>query len=246
MLSLASSLLVVLGFLTPLDSAFTISSSLPSSRVPHQKQLHSTKDSETEVEKLLRMARQLRQEAEQKEEEIHTQLLSKKEQGNAETDALIQQLFAADSLVDKLSERKCCTETLTRIVDRLFERECKAKGLEHIVPSLHHDHTQFKRIKTQVDKDELLQVTTMMDNLVEACEALDERFLEQQRARGEKYVTHLDREHWNAGNCAFHLKDHIRGLRREHEEQFQKRQEEFYKAQRKKDLPPPDLTDMNP
>lgn len=247
MLSIVSSsiVLVILSFLAQAPAeAFVIGPSLSSRSMAASSTttslFSSTKDGETEVEKLLRMARELRQQAEQDEQEIHNSLHAKKEQKDSETDALIATLFDGTPIMKKLSERKCCTETLLRIVDRLFERECKARGLEQVVSSHHHDQNtlQFKRVKTgQINQADLDATTVMMDDLLDACAQLDDKFKKDQEARGEVHVTHLDREHWNAGELANLVDSHIRGLRREHDEQFQKRQQEFFEAQRRKDLP---------
>lgn len=248
MLSIVSSsiVLVILSFLAQAPAeAFVIGPSLSSRSMAASSTttslFSSTKDGETEVEKLLRMARELRQQAEQDEQEIHNSLHAKKEQKDSETDALIATLFDGSTpIMKKLSERKCCTETLLRIVDRLFERECKARGLEQVVSSHHHDQNtlQFKRVKTgQINQADLDATTVMMDDLLDACAQLDDKFKKDQEARGEVHVTHLDREHWNAGELANLVDSHIRGLRREHDEQFQKRQQEFFEAQRRKDLP---------
>eukprot|EP00545_Synedropsis_sp_CCMP1620_P001339 CAMPEP_0119007446 /NCGR_PEP_ID=MMETSP1176-20130426/3017_1 /TAXON_ID=265551 /ORGANISM="Synedropsis recta cf, Strain CCMP1620" /LENGTH=287 /DNA_ID=CAMNT_0006959601 /DNA_START=15 /DNA_END=878 /DNA_ORIENTATION=- len=214
-------------------------------------------DAETEVEKLMRMARELRAEAEVAEQEVHQKLLSKKEERQAETDRLMADLFDSDSdslLVERLREKRYSTDTLLRMIDRLYEREIAAKGFERVESS--HDSTnpvQFHRVNegsdntnsddttsmVVVDQQELDRILTWADSLLKATEVLDDDFRHDKETNNDHSLSYAEHEHWNPGECSVILRHKLQELRREHDEQFQNRQQEFYDAQRRKDLPPP-------
>mmetsp|Transcript_28128 Transcript_28128/g.41543 ORF Transcript_28128/g.41543 Transcript_28128/m.41543 type:complete len:243 (-) Transcript_28128:135-863(-) len=225
----------------PVTDAFTAGNINIYTKTYRKLTLFST-DAPSDIEKLLEKARQLRAEAEAQEEKIHTSLLSKKEQRDAETDKLISGIFdqnsrSLDEVVNYLRTKRFSSDKLFNIVDRLHEREITAKGIEHVTKSRHGGHSSFKQVKEERDDAELARVSGMIEQLINAVKVLDEEFLEDKSAKGEKYNTHFESEHWNAGNCAKMLDDKVREMRREHDEQFKKRQKEFYDAQRRKDLP---------
>lgn len=237
-LALFTSALISLSF--SVTDAFTAGNVDTLTRINRKLTLFST-NAPSDIEKLLEKARQLRAEAEAQEEKIHTNLLSKKEERNAETDNLIAGIFqqnapSLDEVVDYLRTKRFSSDKLLKIVDRLHEREITAKGIEHVEKS-HHGHSSFKRVKEEKDDVELARISGMIKQLIAAVKVLDEEFLAEKLAKGEKYNTHFETEHWNAGNCAKMLDDKVREMRREHDEQYKKRQQEFYDAQRRKDLP---------
>lgn len=231
-------------------NAFTVSNVDTPTKSYRKNTLYST-NAPSDIEKLLEKARQLRAEAEAQEEKIHSSLLSKKEQRDAETDNLITGIFAQNSIsLDEVAEhlrsKRFSSDTLLKIVDRLHEREIAARGLEHVEKASQYGHSHFKRVKDKKDDIEFARISGMIEKLIDAVRMLDEEFLEEKSAKGEKYNTHLETEHWNAGNCAKMLNDKVKEMRREHDDQFKKRQKEFYDAQRKKDLPPPKDDDLIP
>jgi len=132
---------------------------------------------ETEAERLLRRARELREAVKAGEEELHTTLLQRKKTRDAATDSIIAQLFPKNAkdndiggvcaLCDRLREKRLALDMLVRVVERLHEREVAARGLEHVEPSIHHEYVTFKRV-AQADEVELRYVQGLVDQLIEA------------------------------------------------------------------------------
>lgn len=194
---------------------------------------------ETEAEKLLRKAAELRKQVQDEEHEVHSTLLQRKKTRDAATDANIAQLFPGDSdddgvcaLCARLRDKRLATDMLERIVERLHEREVAARGLEHVEPSMHHDQVSFKRV-AQPNEAELSKIQGLVDRLIEAAEVLDKEFIEQ-KSKCDGKITHSDIMHWGGGNTATILKDKAKDLGREHDEQFRKRLESFYDAAKRK------------
>lgn len=211
--------------------------------IGHSKQgsefaLFSTTESEAEA--LLRKARELKAAAAAAEESLHNSLLEKKAKRDADTDSIIDKLFpigedAVESVVERLKAKRLSTDCLVRLVERLHEREVTARGIAHVEPSIHHDHTDFKVITSKVDSTELDRVSGLVDRLISASKILDEEWIRDKEAKGEKYRTHTEAEHWTAGDLAKILDDKVKDLRREHDDQFRRRQEEYYEAALKKE-----------
>jgi len=199
--------------------------------------LHAT--TETEAERLLRKARELREAVKESEDELHSTLIQKKKTRDAVTDSAIAQLFPPDddddgvcALCDRLRRKRLASDMLVQIVERLHEREVAARGLEHVEPSMHHDRVTFKRV-AEPDEAELGRIRGLVDRLIEAAEVLDREFIEKKSECGG-VVTHSDVMHWGGGDIAGIIKDKAKELGREHDEQFQKRLESFYEAAKRK------------
>lgn len=199
---------------------------------------------ETEAERLLRKARELRAAAEQDEQKVHDSLTKKKADRDAQTDRLIEELFfpsgqrtSADSVVDRLRTKRPGLNTLEAVVDRLDEREVIAQGLDHVQFKMVGDKTKFHRVNKKSNKDEaeLKRLEGLIDQLIQAAAVLDEEFMAGKKAKGQVYVAHAEEEHWGGGKCAKRLESRIREIRRARSDQFQKRMEEFREAQRRKD-----------
>ena len=210
----------------------------------HKQCLFSTASPEqqSEAERLLQRARELRESATQSEYKVHLELAEKKAHQDAKTDQLIDCLFfdkGSPSLVDNLREKNLSIETLERIVDRLDEREVIAEGKEH-VRLIHKDgKASFERVAIR-DEDELARIQGKIEELIEGVGVLDEEFRREKMSKNQPYVSHTEDQHWGSGKRAERLTSRAHEMRREREEQFQKRLEEFYEAQRiKKDRPPP-------
>lgn len=158
--------------------------------------LHAT--AETDAERLLRRARELREAVKAGEEELHTTLLQRKKTRDAATDSLIAQLFPINAkddesggvcaLCERLREKRLALDMLVRVVERLHEREVAARGLEHVEPSIHHDNVTFKRI-AQADEMQLRYVQGLVDQLIEAAEILDSEFINQKSECNGKIVS---------------------------------------------------------
>ena len=199
---------------------------------------------ESEAEALLRKARELKAAAAEAEKQVHDNLLSKKAQRDAETDKVIDHFFPHDGadgdmdltgLVQRIKSKRPSSDLLLRVVDRLHERECAAQGLAHVEPSVHHDHTDFHVIKSEVNEEELKRVGGLIDRLVDAAKVLDEEWYQEKQAKGDPYRNHNELVHWAAGDVAKTLSEKAKDLRREHDDRFKKRQAEFFEAARKKD-----------
>lgn len=206
---------------------------------------------ESEVEKLLRKARELRQEAEAAEEGLHNDLIEKKSSRDQKLDAAIDQLFPSielksknaenffvQTVVERLHEHKFSTDKLQDVVERLHEREVAARGLQHVESKkMSAGHVLFEVVSSP-DEKKLGEVEGLIDALVEAAKIIDEEYWKKKRVEGEKIkLHHSDKVHWTTGDLASILKERGAFLGREHSEQFQKRMAEYYEAARKKDEP---------
>ncbi|KAL7436785.1 hypothetical protein ACHAXM_005336 [Skeletonema potamos] len=191
---------------------------------------------ETEAERLLRKARELREASQRAEDTLHANLIQKKKEKDAATDLIISQLFPSngiDDLVDRLRKKRLASDMLVRVVERLHEREIAARGLEHVEPSLHHDQVTFKRV-AQPDKVELAKIEGIVNDLVEAAAILDQEWLDQKHKTDGGKITHAEIMHWGGGKIAGILQDKIKELGREQDEQFKKRLQSFYDAANRK------------
>jgi len=196
-----------------------------------------------DVEALLAKARQLKAEAAAAEDALHANRLDKVSNKNKELDGFIDKLFFADAdttsvtgVANRLKEHHWSTDRIMQIVRRLHDREVAASGKGHVVVAS-NDRVQ------QSNPQELTKVTGLIDRLMEAAELIDEEYMSVKRqSKEQKYLSHVDLDHWTVGDLAGHLKRQVGELRREHDEQFQDRLESFYEAQRKekKHAPPKD------
>uniref|UniRef100_A0A7S2MPW1 Uncharacterized protein n=1 Tax=Helicotheca tamesis TaxID=374047 RepID=A0A7S2MPW1_9STRA len=212
-----------------------------------QRPLFSTESDqqETDAERMLRRARELLAEASAEEENLRASLIDKKHDQDKKYDNIIDALCPAGAatpsttVVDQLRTKHLSTEMLTHVIKRLHEREITAKGLDHVEQASSHDHTTFKVVSSaEQDKEELARIEGLVEKIIDAAVVLDEEWRAHKEERGEKHVMHTEMVHWTAGNVADVLKSKVRDLRREHDEQFKKRQNEFYEAARRKDMKP--------
>mmetsp|Transcript_19240 Transcript_19240/g.27062 ORF Transcript_19240/g.27062 Transcript_19240/m.27062 type:complete len:252 (-) Transcript_19240:192-947(-) len=199
---------------------------------------NSGKDQEaSEVEKLLRRARELRAEADAAESQLHSSLLDKQTSDDARTDKIIAELFSGCEdnettvplLAKRIKEDKYSTVKLLKVVERLHERQLKARGIERVEPSRHSNAIQFHRI-SQPDDIELAEVGNKISTLLSSATLVDADFSKE---RGIPQHT-VERDHWSKGKLASTLEDRLHFLDREHEDQFKNRLEEYYEAARKK------------
>lgn len=202
-------------------------------------------EGETEVEQLLRRARELKAEADTQEQALRESRLNKKFKTDGETDAIIDNLFpigeriSVVELSTTLKENMWSTDKMLRIAGRLHEREVDAKGIEHVVSTIENDKTIYTRVE-KVDEEDLERVTGLIDRIIEAADMIDEEYLKAKRDNKDTaHRTHIERAHWTVGESAEFLKSKVKHMRREHEQQFKDRQNSFYEAQRKKDIPRP-------
>lgn len=191
---------------------------------------------ETDAERLLRKARQLREQVQQNEKELHTTLIERKMERDTSTDNIIEYLFEScetrGALCERLRSKRLASDQLVTVVERLHEREIAARGLEHVEPQHQESSVTFKRVSSP-DEAELEKIVGLIDRLIEAAEVLDKEFIEHKQGSHEA-ITHADMIHWGAGNAAGILKDKSKQLGREFDEQFLQRLESFHEAIKRK------------
>ena len=199
----------------------------------------SSSTEESEAERLMRKARELRASAAQSEAQVHGDLTQKKTARDQQTDALIDELLPAGAtttdtkaVVDRLRSKKLGMATLERILLRIDERQVMAQGWDHVECN---PEGQFHRVADKEDPVELERLEGLTEQLIQAVAVLDQEFREQKKVKGQAYVAHSEVEHWGGGKCAEHLQARINEVRRERSEQYQKRMEELREAQRRKD-----------
>ncbi len=197
---------------------------------------------QSEVDRLLQRARELRESALKSEHEVHVALAEKKAHEDEKIDHLIQSLFFVNdgsTLVDRLHEKNLSIETFERIVDRLDEREVIAEGKEHVRLVNKDGTSSFERVRLR-DDDELALVQGKIEELIEGVSVLDDESRSKKNSQGESRFTHTEAQHWGSDKRVERLTNRAHEIRREREEQFQNRLEEFYEAQRiKQDKPAP-------
>ena len=229
------------------SSTITTKSSSTITRGPFALTMVSSQSSssETEAERLLRKARELRAAAEQAEQQVHGNLTQKKAQRDAQTDALIAQILLDDDdndndirgTVDRLRNKKCSMATLERILLRLDERHVRAQGWEHVQGKVGTDGqtVEFVRVADAADPRQVQRLQGKVEQLLAAVAVLDDEFRAQKQAKGQSYVAHAEEAHWGGGKAAEYLQGRIKEIRRERSEHFQARQKELQEAQRRKE-----------
>ena len=147
--------------------------------------LRAASAAQTEAERLLQKARELREAATTEEDELHSTMLQKKKARDDATDLIIDQLFPTEendgvcALCERLRQKRLASDMLVVVVERLHEREMNARGLEHVEPSVQNDQTvTFKRV-AEPNEAELNKVQGVVDRLIEAAEVLDKEFIEE-------------------------------------------------------------------
>lgn len=209
-----------------------------------KQRLQSTASSDqSEAERLMQRARELRESATQSEYQVHVEMAEKKAKEDGKTDHLIDELFfkrgESDSLVDILRRKNLSIDTLEQIVDRLDEREVIADGKEHVRLTEEDGKAGFERVSLP-DDAELKRVQGKIEELIEGVEVLDEEYRREKMNKREPYESHTGDQHWANGKRADRLWSRAHAIRRERDEQFQKRLNDFYEAQRiKEDQEPP-------
>jgi hypothetical protein len=194
--------------------AFTPSTITKTRRVRSTISSLQATSAQTEAERLLEKARQLKAQVKQQEDDLHNNIMAKKKTQDSHTDEIILQLFPPNDeggtcdLVARLRNKRLASEVLVQIVQRLHERTRVA----------------------DVKEPELESYTS---RLIEAADILDREFITKKSECGSK-MTHADLVHWGGGNISGILRDKAKDLAREYDEQFQKRQESFYDAAVKK------------
>lgn len=183
-----------------------------------------------DVEALLAKARALRVEAESAENNLRESVLEKKSVKNKEIDGNIDDLFFSGvEPIDKLRDNRLATDCLVGIVQRLYEREMIAKGLDHVEAiASKTDNVDFEVVST-TDDEEVVRLEGLIDKLVETASTLDEEYHATQNKRGLKDKT-TNWSHYTEGNLESNLRSKANDIRREHSEQFKKREQAHNEA----------------
>jgi phage shock protein A len=244
------SLLSAFGFLSVVSSFVPdVQRGSLSNQIVSFKATRESSDVEMEAERLLRMAKKLRQQAEQAEQAIHKDLYKKKVAEDEQLDHWIQYLLEEGGsrrsrkqqiqhTVNRLHDKCPCMDTLEHMIDRLHERQLIARGQEHVEAhfSKHDNRAEFERISHAKNEEEAERLVGLIRDLISAVEILDQEF---QLENYGKPISHTDEQHWGGDHKAQQLNNRWHEIRREHEEQFLKRQESYVEAQRiKKDNKP--------
>lgn len=223
---------------------------IPVSQKTHSRSVTSLFSSPlaSEAERMLKKARELRQSALEEENRVHVSLAQKRALENSKTDALIDCLFfdqSGGSLVDRLHKKNLSIDTLEKIVDRLDEREAIAEGKDHVQLVYRNDGASAFDRASLHNEDEMEMLGGKIEELIKGVSILDEEFRKEKNSKGEPYVAHTEDQHWGSDRRAERLSNRAHEIRRERDDQFQKRLQEFYEAQRidKNNPPPPKVKD---
>jgi hypothetical protein len=142
---------------------------------------------ETEVEKLLRKARELRAQASMEEQAVHQQLSEKRMQKDQHYDDLIELYLTSPNknniqkngitvvgvqyVVDRLHQKPISMETLEHLLDRLDDKHAMASGKEHVIGV-----TDFQRTQKPKNEAEMKFLDDQIELLLQAVEVLDQEF----------------------------------------------------------------------
>jgi hypothetical protein len=191
---------------------------------------------ETEVEKLLRMARELRAAAEQTEKEVVGQRDDRKADKEAKFGSLLNYFFYDGSsgkdvgtpetpindqkvVVDKLLSKQPSKETLQQFVEWIDDRRDIALGNEHVESKGDGKYAAVRSKKNPAEAERLFE---LIERLLNALEVIDKH-------------QHGNDGHLGGGENAELLRRRLRGKRRERDEQYLERQKSFVEAQRIKE-----------
>lgn len=206
-------------------------------------QLQQEQQAESEVERLLRKARELREQAARAEQQVHTDLVSKRQEQEIQMDGMIEYLFptetgpsTGDGVVNRLKAKKVSKETLEKIFDRLDDRLMVAEGQEHVCATTSGD--AFERVKKPRDEKQIECIQRRIEVLLGAVEVLDQEFRNAHASTvtgsqdfGLYAVTATEHTHWGGGQLRHDLESRLKEKQRERHGQYQKRQQELRDAQ---------------
>lgn len=213
-------------------TAFVVTKGTSSSNRNKNNVLRLSSTGETEVEKLLRMAKELRAQAEQSEKNVHVKLADQKTDRNARLDGLVKHLFYGDGgtsihgqaiVVQRLRAKKPSMDTLEKLVDRLDDLRDTALGYEHVETN----NDKFERVSGEKNEMEALRIDTLTEGLLGALQVLDDEFQKKKKG-GTVTVSELGH---GGGKSSKELRQRLKEKRRERDEQFQERQKALREAQ---------------
>lgn len=187
---------------------------------------------ETEVEKLLRMARELRAQAEESEKEVHVKRADSKADQETRFGNLLNLLFydgtkgkdigTPDTAINKqnvivknLRSKNPSVDTLEKFVDWMDDRRDAALGYERIGETSEGKYANVRGEKDEAEADRLFRLT---ESLLDALAVIDEQ-------------PERDNGHLGGGKNASDLRQRLRQKRRERDAQFLERQQSIVDAQ---------------
>lgn len=211
----------------------TTSGSSTTSRTNRNKVLFMSSSStgETEIEKLLRMARELRAQAEESEKEVNLQQADKKADRLARLDGLLNHLFydggsgsgsgsgndesinTKSIVVERLRSKEPSMETLEKFVDWLDDRRDDALGYKHVEAK----GDKFVSVSGEKNEKEADRLLSLTDGLLDALEMIDN---EKKKDDG----------HLGGGHNSADLRQRLKEKRRVRDDQFLERQASFREA----------------
>lgn len=221
-------------------TAFVVSSSTPGAVLLKTASSRSTEtmlsmsEGETEIEKLLRMARELRAQAEESEKEELEKFENKQASKEVRLGGLLNTLFydgsngkdvgtsatainAQSAVVTTLKSKNPSVDTLEQFVDWMDDRRDVALGNENVDKKGDGGYAAIKRTK---DDAEAGRLNTLIESLLDSLEVID----------NDKKFIH-EKGHVGSGHTADDLRTRLRGKRRVRDEQFLERQQSFVDAQ---------------
>lgn len=191
----------------------------------------SSTGGETEIEKLLRMARELRAQAEESEKEVVLQQADKKADRVTRLDGLLRHLFYSGNandessnintlpiIVERLRSKEPSKDTLEKFTDWLDDRRDNALGNEHVEAK----GDKFVSVSGEKNEKEADRLRSMIDGLLDALEVIDNDEMKSMKK---------DDGHLGGGQNSANLRQRLKEKRRVRDEQFLERQASFLEAQ---------------
>jgi len=187
---------------------------------------------ETEVEKLLRMARELRAQADESAKEVHEKKADSRADQETRFGSLLNLIFYDGTkgkdvgtaekpinqqkiVVTKLQSKNPSKVTLEQFVDWLDDRRDLALGYEQVSEKSDGTYANVRGKKDEAEADRLFRLTEV---LLDALAVID-----KQPAKNDG--------HLGGGNNASDLQQRLRSKRRQRDSQFLERQKSIVDAQ---------------
>lgn len=196
----------------------------------------SSGSGETEVEKLLRMARELRAQAAESAKEVHDKRADTKADQEARFGSLVNLFFYDGTkgkdvgrpetainhqnvVVKKLRSKNPSMTTLEKFVDWMDDRRDAALGYERVTEIGDGTYAATRGTKDEAEADRLFRLT---ERLLDALSIIDEQPLQSSSG---------NTGHLGNGHGASDLRQRLSEKRRERDTQFLERQKSFVDAQ---------------
>jgi hypothetical protein len=193
----------------------------------------SSENSETEVEKLLRMARELRAQAAESAKEVNDKRADNKDDQETRFGSIVNLLFYDGAkgkdvgtpetainhqnvVVTKLRSKNPSKNTLEKFIDWMDDRRDAALGHKRVGETSDSTYAAIRGRKDEAEADRLFRLTEL---LLDALSIIDEQ------------PTRSNTGHLGDGHTSSDLRRRLREKRRERDAQFLDRQQSFVDAQ---------------